>query len=74
MIRKLAEEDPDESSDTDKKGMINKKICSICCRTFAQSLASQVNGTDIVSLLVQLMTCLFKFSNMIVFLTHLMYK
>lgn len=51
MIRKLAEEDPDESSDTtDKKGMINRKICSICCRTFAQSLASQVNGTDIASL------------------------
>lgn len=25
MIRKLAEEDPDESSDTDKKGMVNRK-------------------------------------------------
>lgn len=51
MIRKLAEEDPDESSDSDKKGMINRKICYICCITFAE-LASQVNGTDIATLLV----------------------
>lgn len=32
MIRKLAEEDPDESNDKDKKGMP-----SCCCETFVYS-------------------------------------
>lgn len=40
MIRKLAEEDPDESSDTDKKGMVNRNRCNdLCRRTFADLLS-----------------------------------